>query len=90
MKLTVVPASSKDRKFDDKMELLLAFMEHSGLLVGGGWNTKNKTSEWWIEPHNCKSPSCKQVRIKRITKTTIENIIDWCDKHRLLVQWKKR
>lgn len=75
--------------FSRRMDQLLAYAEHHGLLMGGGWDTKKAHAEFWPEPHKeCARKNCTSPILKRVTKRERDALVVWAKAHALNARWR--
>lgn len=75
MKLEI-KARPGERRFGRKMEHFVAYAEHLGLMLGGGWNTKDKTAEFFAEAH--RTSCCDKLPgLNRITPAVKAKVMAW-------------
>lgn len=87
--MTRLGISGKKRNFDAKMMQLLAFAEHAGLLMGGGWDLKKATAEFFPAPHNERCCSGFPA-LKRITPAIKAKVVQFCRERGLVAVWSSR
>jgi len=90
--LTIKLSTKKPRAFERRMEQFLAYVEHFGIICGGGWDMKKKTAEFYLEPHTkaCMQGCCTALPIiKRITPEMKASINTWLDTHGFEGEWTR-
>jgi len=83
-----IKALGRVNRFDRTMERFVAFIEHFGIIGGGGWNSKKQTATFYMDLHK---PGCcaKMPTLSRLTPDIRAKIDGWLVGRGLSVRWSR-
>jgi len=88
----LVDGKKTGKDFERRMDGLISFAEHLGLLMCGGWDTGKATGTFHPQAHRkgwCVLEKCRMPIIARITAKERKAMVDYGRGHKLNVRWKR-